>query len=240
MIGLREMGASHWKQMLLGSGTGDAEARASALRGAVVSAPSRAEALEALAELAGDTTLKPFDRVVALLAVSTAAAVTGLPLPDAAFAAVEDSALIDEALRRGSSGAVTGVLGRAPAGDDYRALRQLVARRLLAAGERGMHVTSLLIDAGDYARAVDAAVDDFVDNVQSAGDPLLGQAWAAQSIRWMADHEEEVFAPLVAALAARQPGAPAALADLIARARGVDPALAGAAIGTLRRQGERN
>jgi hypothetical protein len=232
------MAASRWKELLVRGSWG--AAAAASLRDAALADAATASALDELAGLAADESLSARQRATALLAVSMVAAIADLPLPGRAVEAVEDAELVDTALADGMADAVTGPLRQAPADASVRALRSMVAGRLLAAGDRSPRVVALLIDAGDFDRAVRAAAEQFVAEVMPAVDrpTVVAEAWGGIALGWLADYPDRIFRPLRDELARRDPTAPAALARLIGKVRGADPALVDAARGVLVRSGE--
>src|SRR5262245_57393291 len=131
-----------------------AVAAATRARDAVLAANDRQAALAALSEVANDRRMKPQLRVAALLGAAQAATIAALPVPAAAFDAVIDPVVIDSALQSQLSPALTSVLASAPHDTFFRETRRMIGRRLLVTGERGSHVTRLLLDAGDHEGAV--------------------------------------------------------------------------------------
>lgn len=228
--------------MLVERGPGDTTNLIDSLRDAVLADSDPCTALAALAQVANDESLRPRHRVEALLGVATAAALGDLPIPASALAAVEDPVVIETALRRGLAHALTGVLGRAPADPGLRATRQMIGRLLLAAGQRGPHITALLIDAGDFPAAARAAADEFISSVLPAAEHpnVTALAWAGIALGWFESHGESVFAPLLAELNARNRDAAPALARLIARVPDANPVLVDAARTALLGNGDRN
>jgi hypothetical protein len=195
-----------------------ASAAATRVRDAVLAAEDRGAALSALGEVANDRRLKPQLRVAALLGTAQAATIAALPVPAAAFDAVVDPVVIDSALQSQLAPALTSVLASAPHDTFFRETRRMIGRRLLVTGERGSHVTRLLLDAGDHEGAVRAAADDFMKTVltRRKSPDKVTRSWATIALDWMLRHPESIFGPLAEELRRRDPQAPAFLAELIA------------------------
>ncbi len=197
-----------------GEGAAAAAVRA---RDAVLAAEDRRSALAALGEVANDRRLKPQLRVAALLGTAQAATIAALPVPAAAFDAVVDPVVIDSAFQAQLAPALTAVLASAPNDSFFRETRRMIGRRLLLTGERGSHVTRLLLDAGDHQSAVRAAADDFIKTVlpRRKTPDKIARSWASIAIEWMLRHAETMFGPLTEELRRRDPQAAAFLAELI-------------------------
>jgi hypothetical protein len=140
-----------------------------------------------LAALAGEPSLVPGQRAIALLAVAIAlAGDPGAACPPAALDAVEDEATCAAAIDAGLGAALTGVLRAVPTGE-LRATRVLVGRRLLAAGETGPHVVELLLAGGDRARAAAAAAAELRVHLGRGEASAVLWAWLALVVAWSRD-----------------------------------------------------
>lgn len=215
------------------SQTGDGpRGAATRMREDVLASAEPLAALEELAATANDPSLRPRTRATALLAISLAATAGGLPIPEAALEAIDDPLVIDEALRSGMVSALTGVLALSPKQDgQLAATRALIGSRLLSAGERGPHVTGLLVDAEEYDLAATAAADDFVASIMPAlvSPNAMVYACAAIALSWLADRQERLFVLFCRELR-RHEGAVEALARMLSSLPHAPPALVGAAL----------
>jgi len=208
---------SDLEKILIESPAAGLSAAAHRVRDAVLACADRAAGLAGLGALIDNRTLAPRLRAAALLGVVTAADLCGLPLPDAALAAVEDPLVIDAALQYRLASALTGALFGLPDGAAERRTRRLIGRRLIAAGERGPHVTRVLLDAGEFDSAVRAALDDYFDNVAPRLErpDAVTRVFAEVALEWAERAPDTMFTPFVRGLAMRDPAAPPRLAALL-------------------------
>jgi hypothetical protein len=143
-----------------------------------------------------------------------------LTAPPGALDALEAPETVVAAITAGIGGALTGVLAAAP-DEAVELTRRLIGRQLVVAGERGPHVVTVLLDAGDTERALEFAADALIQELARDRPTLETWVWGHLVVSWHADSQR--IGALVRLLAARAPGAATALLALLERIPTVDP-----------------